>query len=319
VDNMERWRWLPESLGSSYVWINVPAFTLAVMKDGKPAATEKAAVGKPASPTPMLSSTIGSIVFNPEASISPASEAALLAKLRDAGGLFGSSPAEILNQYHLKVKYNGKLVDPAKIDWKRTDAKTVSFVRGTGPSSVFGKLRFIFANDRNISLYEARDDSVAKKMRADGPASPRVDHPEKLAALLLTEDGNAAAQSVDKLLKDDDVTITLKQPVPLHIVYFTAVADENGKVETFPDVYKLDALTTAALERKAPARAARSVSAPERKPAATASAPANSQAAHAAAPKPKAAEADQAAKPKPKPSAVGQASERRGFGASAPD
>ena len=41
VINMERWRWMPEDLGSVYVWNNSPEFMLYVMKDGKPIYADK--------------------------------------------------------------------------------------------------------------------------------------------------------------------------------------------------------------------------------------------------------------------------------------
>src|SRR4029453_3028444 len=34
IINMERWRWLPRDLGKIYVMVNIPDYTLRVMKDG---------------------------------------------------------------------------------------------------------------------------------------------------------------------------------------------------------------------------------------------------------------------------------------------
>ena len=33
---MERWRWLPRDLGTAYVMVNIPDYTLRVVKNGKP-------------------------------------------------------------------------------------------------------------------------------------------------------------------------------------------------------------------------------------------------------------------------------------------
>src|SRR4029079_19404649 len=35
IANMERWRWLPRSLGKTYVMVNIPDFSLRVMRDGR--------------------------------------------------------------------------------------------------------------------------------------------------------------------------------------------------------------------------------------------------------------------------------------------
>jgi murein L,D-transpeptidase YcbB/YkuD len=254
-----------------------------------------------------MSAEMTSIVFNPEWPVAPGSAAGLIEKLRGGGGLFGQSSAEILAQYKVTVKYNGKPVDASKIDWKRIDAQAISFVRQSGPDNIFGKVRFVYPNNRGISLYEAKGDSPNKVIRAEGAASPRVDNPEKLAALLLTEDENPAAKTVEKLLKDDNETVTLQHKLPVHTVYFTAVVDDAGKLQTFPDIYKLDELTTAALAAK-PKAGATPVAAVPAKPKPEASAA-----------KAKPSTVGQAAQ-KPKAEAVGQATpERRGFGASAPD
>jgi hypothetical protein len=43
----------------------------------------------------------------------------------------------------------------------------------------------------------------------------------------------------------------LKRPVPVHLTYFTAVVDEQGKLQTFADIYGLDSKMGAALFGKA--------------------------------------------------------------------
>ena len=45
--NMERWRWLPRELGTAYVMVNLPDYTLTVMKDGKPVWSTRIVVGQP--------------------------------------------------------------------------------------------------------------------------------------------------------------------------------------------------------------------------------------------------------------------------------
>jgi murein L,D-transpeptidase YcbB/YkuD len=35
IANMERWRWMPHHLGKTYVIVNLPDFTLRVMREGK--------------------------------------------------------------------------------------------------------------------------------------------------------------------------------------------------------------------------------------------------------------------------------------------
>jgi len=41
--------------------------------------------------------------------------------------------------------------------------------------------------------------------------------------------------------------VTLDRHIPVHITYFTASVDDNGKLRTFADFYGLDSRTSAAL------------------------------------------------------------------------
>lgn len=66
VMNMERWRWMPEDLGSLYVWSNTPEFMLYVVKDGKTVFSDKILVGTIGYPTPVFSADMATIVFNPD-------------------------------------------------------------------------------------------------------------------------------------------------------------------------------------------------------------------------------------------------------------
>jgi murein L,D-transpeptidase YcbB/YkuD len=64
--NMERWRWMPEDLGTLYVWNNVPEYILRVVKNGAAIHSDKIVVGKLAYATPIFSANMHTIVFNPE-------------------------------------------------------------------------------------------------------------------------------------------------------------------------------------------------------------------------------------------------------------
>ena len=43
--NMERWRWMPRNLGARHVLVNVPAFTAALIDDGRVTARHRTVVG----------------------------------------------------------------------------------------------------------------------------------------------------------------------------------------------------------------------------------------------------------------------------------
>jgi murein L,D-transpeptidase YcbB/YkuD len=87
-----------------------------------------------------------------------------------------------------------------------------------------------------------------KDERAEGHNCPRVGNPGKIAAVVLAADQNMPQADVDKLLATgSNSSVNITHHVPVHTTYFTAVVDDQGKAQTFADVYKLDPVVGAAI------------------------------------------------------------------------
>ena len=265
--NMDRWRWMPEQLGTSYVWLNIPEFMLHVVKDGKTVQSEKIVVGNPSSPTPVLTADMKAIVFNPERVV-PLSiiRQDVLPALRK-GGFFGGADTSVLERYRITVKRGGKPVDPSQIDWTKVNLSTLTFVQAPGPTNFLGKVQFLYPNPRDITLHAAIIPAqLERAVRAEGSEEPRVANPDKLAAALLAEDKGWPKARVDKLIADGKtVEVKIDKPLSVHTTYFTAVADEQGQVKTFGDIYKLDGLDSRDAAAT-PSPAAATAPIPSRKP-----------------------------------------------------
>ena len=248
VVNMERWRWMPENLGSLHILLNVPAFMVYVAKDGKVVYSDKIVVGELKYATPIFSAELKSVVFNPEWTVPPTIvRENLLPSLR-GGGLFGGGTS-ILTQHELNVNYNGKRVDPSSIDWNRVNMGAISFTQAPGPNNVLGKVKFVYPNPYSVYMHDTiKQGLFDKDMRAEGHNCPRVEHPGKIAAVILAQDQSLPQAEVDKLLASGyNAGVNIAHGVRIHTAYFTAVADEDGKVATFPDIYKLDPPVAAAI------------------------------------------------------------------------
>jgi murein L,D-transpeptidase YcbB/YkuD len=90
-----------------------------------------------------------------------------------------------------------------------------------------------------------------KEARSEGHNCPRVGNPGKIAAVVLAADQNMPQADVDKLLATGyNSAVNLTHHVPVHTSYFTALADEQGKVQIFADIYKLDPAVAAAVVGK---------------------------------------------------------------------
>src|SRR5262249_25589661 len=111
--NMERWRWLPGTLGSRYVLVNIPDYRLDVMEGGRSVLAMKVVVGKEYSRTPVFSDTMTDIVFNPAWNI-PASIAE-----KELGDSVRVDP-DYLSKHHMHV-YAGQTKDSREVDMKGHD------------------------------------------------------------------------------------------------------------------------------------------------------------------------------------------------------
>src|SRR5262249_42766062 len=79
----------------------------------------------------------------------------------------------------------------------------------------------------------------------------RVHNPTRLAEIVLSEQGwdmvRVAAAFNGGPLNNE---VELEHRVPVHNTYFTALVDDNGKLQTFPDVYGHERRITRAREGK---------------------------------------------------------------------
>ena len=140
-------------------------------------------------------------MFNPEWTVPPTIvRENLLPRLRGGGGLFGGNTS-ILKQHGLNVNYNGKRVDPGSIDWNRVNMGAISFTQAPGPDNVLGKVKFVYPNPYSVYMHDTiKEGLFDKDMRAEGHNCPRVEHPGKIAAVVLAQDQNLPQAEVDKLL-----------------------------------------------------------------------------------------------------------------------
>ena len=61
----------------------------------------------------------------------------------------------------------------------------------------------------------------------------RVEHPRRLAAVLLAEDKGWPDAKVGTLFNGDTQEVGLSAHIPVHVTYFTAMVDYEGKLRTF--------------------------------------------------------------------------------------
>ena len=236
--NMERWRWMPEELGRVHVLVNSASFRLHVIKDGETIYTDKTLVGTIGYATPVFSSPMKTIVFNPEWN---APETVVKENILP---LLQRKRYSILKTHKLHVSYNGQPVDATKIDWNRVNGLAYTFSQKSGPHNNLGKVKFLYPNRHVVYMHDTlpvRKKYFKKAKRMVGHECVRMEKPNRFAEVVLAESNGFTKDRVKELWdKGVNSSIALEREIPVHMIYFTAVADEGGKVETFADAYGLD-------------------------------------------------------------------------------
>jgi len=232
--NMEQWRWMPEDLGSFYVWVNIPEYTVRVVKAGRVIHSERVVVGRATTQTPVFSHEMEQVIFHPYWGVPESIKTKeLLPSL--ANGNIG-----VLERQNLRVSYRGRDINPATVDWTKADMRKFHVYQPPGSGNALGIVKFRFPNKHDVYMHDTPSKSLFNaSTRAFSHGCMRVRDPLKLAELVLAEDRGWTAGRVTAAVqrgpKDNQINLTTK--VPVHMTYFTAWVDDDGKVKTFGDIY----------------------------------------------------------------------------------
>jgi L,D-transpeptidase YcbB len=249
--NMERWRLLPADLGEFHVWNNVPEFLTRVVRKGETIHSDRIVAGQAEWATPAFSADMKTIVFHPSWGVPDGiRRKELLPRLRDSqGGLLSlftgtQSSRALLEQYKLEVTYQGRPVDPDKVDWSTANIGAYEFRQPPGPANPLGVVKFMFPNKHDVYMHDtpaSERDLFAKSYRGLSHGCMRVSEPLRLAVILLAQDKGWSEQQVQSQLNGGTLEVKLTTRIPVHMTYFTAVVDRQGNLQTFGDLYGLDA------------------------------------------------------------------------------
>ncbi|WP_375202064.1 L,D-transpeptidase family protein [Hyphococcus sp.] len=214
--NMDRWRWMPDDLGGDYILVNVPAFELTLVRDRKVVARRRVVTGSPKLPTPQMQALVTGVIFNPTWFVPPS------IVRESVGALIKNNPdrAQQLGYY---------VGDDGNVRQK------------PGPANALGQMKLVMPNPYSVFLHDTpAKDAFERDNRALSHGCIRVEGATGFARTLL---GDAVSDDDFKKIMSgrSPVEIELEKPLPVYVGYFTAVADETGRIAFYPDVYGLDA------------------------------------------------------------------------------
>lgn len=229
IANLERWRWFGAELGDRYVKVNIPDYSLELVQDGAAVLTMPVVVGKTDWRTPVISSEIRRIVFNPSWSVptSIASKEILPKASADAG---------YLKREGLVARRVAAPSDSEK------SATVLRLRQAPGPRNPLGRVKFEMPNPFGVYLHDTPSRrGFARSSRALSHGCIRLRDPLALAdALLAGTDGWSEERRAKILSTWQTNSIALASPVPVYVQYETAWIDELDAAHFRPDVYERD-------------------------------------------------------------------------------
>ncbi|GGF06804.1 L,D-transpeptidase family protein [Hymenobacter cavernae] len=242
IVNMERWRWVPKRFEPNYLLVNIPDYTLHVVENNKEAFNMRVIVGKTLNATPVFSDKMEYVVLAPYWNV-PMS--IIQKELRPR---LMADPVGTLNRLDMEVvKGWGRKatpVDPSSIDWANVNQSNFKYTvrRRPGPKNDLGDVKFIFPNSQDIYLHDTpHDELFSQGKRGFSHGCVRVQEPIKLAEYLLRDRPEWDQQAIlDTIANHREKYITLKEKLPVYLVYFTAWVDEAGALHFRDDIYGHD-------------------------------------------------------------------------------
>lgn len=249
--NLERWRWLPQEMGSKHILVNQPAYEVYIYKNNRIVDQRRVIIGKTEHASPQFSDKMTYIEFNPQWNIpqSIAVNEYLPKLLKNPNYLKTRGYSLFENWNHGAKELDGRKVKWSKIDPDNPKKFPYRIVQGEGPTNALGQVKFLFPNDHAIYLHDTPSKKLFNsKNRAYSHGCIRVHNPLDFARKIFELDGAISPSKIDGVVKAGDrKSVILKDPMPIHLAYFTTWVGQGGKLEVFKDVYSRDPVILAAL------------------------------------------------------------------------
>jgi murein L,D-transpeptidase YcbB/YkuD len=246
--NMERWRWMPRQFEQRYISVNVPDATLEVIEGNERVLRSRVIVGNVRTTTPMFRAEVTGVTANPPWNV-PASIARneMLPRLQ-------SDPRYLADRNMILV--NAPEGDPhgLSVDWAAISRGTFPYqVRQLpGPGNALGEIKLELPNRFSVFLHDTSARGLFSQTdRFLSHGCVRVQEISDLASYLLAQNSDYRPAALNDAIASRKTTrLRLTDPVPVYILYWTAVTNVDGTFGFRRDIYSRDEQLMAAVENR---------------------------------------------------------------------
>lgn len=209
-------KWNSRDLGNKAVVVNIPAFELIAVENGREAFRSKTIVGRPKHSTPEMISPAFSIKYNPDWNVPPGIHKRYVKKV-EAGEM------EYFTSQNIQIIRNE---DTGEIE---------KFWQPPSRNSALGLMKIEMKNPHSIYMHDTNERFYFNRSnRARSSGCIRVEKYQELGAWL----GDWDVGTIQRRIATDKTHWTGFDEVPVHVVYLTAWPDADGNIQYHRDVYR---------------------------------------------------------------------------------
>jgi murein L,D-transpeptidase YcbB/YkuD len=253
---LEWWRWMPDDTSGRFIVVNIPEFRVRVFardsSGDRPIVTMAAIVGEARRRryTPVFVATMQHVIFRPYWDVPPRiARNEEIPKIARRPGYFASQEMEIVRGYDEQVvRYPPTPQNLAKIA-----AGELRLRQRPGEKNALGLVKFIFPNNYSTYLHDTPAKSLFARARRDfSHGCMRLSDPPRLAEAVLERQQGWDRARIDSAMHGHRTfRVNLELPIPVYVLYLTAMPDDRGDVHFSRDIYGHDAALIRALETRA--------------------------------------------------------------------
>lgn len=244
--NMDTMRSFPDKLGSEYIMVNIPDFSLNLVKKNKTQLSMDVAVGGVKHQSCILNSKITYLVANPAWHVPEGiAESELFPILQKSTDYLATHNIDVFKNNSSGI---ATMINPNKVNWAKMkigDFRAYQFRQKPGVDNVLGKVKFIFQNSCQIYLHDSIESEVFDANERDlSHGCIRMGEPMKLTNYVLNQDNGWSKDKIAALFKTEkDKAVVLPKAINFYIVYLTSFVNDDDSVQFRNDIYNLNTIS----------------------------------------------------------------------------
>jgi len=248
---LERWRWLRSTFTRPPVVVNIPEFRLHVIDEHHHIVSSmNVVVGRAYHhATPLFESEIKSVLFRPPWNVPlEIQRDELVPQIEKNSAYLTENSYDIVDSRGSRIEES----TPTEETLTRLRNGQLFLRQRPGEENSLGLVKFELPNPYDVYLHGTPAQDLFSKSRRDfSHGCVRVEDPVALAAWLLRDNQGWNEERIEAAMHGSEtLRVLLASPVPVWIVYGSAIVLEDGRVRFFKDVYGQDAALEQELARE---------------------------------------------------------------------